>query len=135
MLDYLLTFSLPKLVVDDEIVGQVLHFASDVQVADDIPTTEIIREMLDEGHVLVSDHTMANWPTALHLPGPVWDRDAREPWTAKGEQDIETRATAEVERLLATYEQPEIDPAVDAEARAIIESGLPKGAELPGLPG
>jgi len=131
MLDYLLTFSLPKLVIDDEIVGQAIHFGRDVQLANDIPTTEFIVEMLDEGHVLVADHTMQHWPTELHLPGPVWDRDARDAWAAKGELDIVARATAEVERLLMNYEQPEIDPAIDAEARAIIRSGLSDGAELP----
>jgi len=74
---------------------------------------------------------MQHWPTELHLPGPVWDRDARDAWEAKGELDIAARATAEVERLLEAYEPPQIDPAVDAEARAIIESGLSVGAELP----
>jgi trimethylamine--corrinoid protein Co-methyltransferase len=131
MLDYLLTFSLPKLVVDDAIVGQVLHFARDVQVLDDIPTAEIIREMLEEGHVLMAEHTMAHWPSELHLPGPVWDRDAYDAWSSKGEQDIVDRATAEVERLLEAYEMPAADPAVDAEARAIIRAGMSGDGELP----
>ncbi len=131
MLDYLLTFSLPKLVVDDEIVGQVKHFAGDIQLSGDIPTTELINEMLSEGHMLVADHTMEHWPSALYLPGPVWDRDAHDAWSAKGELDIVARATDGVERLLESYQPPETDPAVDAEARAIIESGLSEGAELP----
>ncbi|HSM34457.1 MAG TPA: trimethylamine methyltransferase family protein [Anaerolineae bacterium] len=131
MLDYLLTFSLPKLVVDDEIAAQALHFGSDVQVAGDIPTSLIIREMLEQGHLLASGHTMEHWPTALHLPGPAWDRDARAAWAAKGELDIVARAAAEVERLLATYEPPHTDAAVDREARAIIRSALSGDAELP----
>ncbi|MGD8487332.1 MAG: trimethylamine methyltransferase family protein [Chloroflexota bacterium] len=131
MLDYLLTFSIPKLVIDDEIVGQVLHFQHDVRVLDDIPTSEIIREMLEEGHALMAEHTMTHWPAELYLPGPVWDRDARDAWTTKGELDIVARATAEVERLLEAYEQPEADPAIDAEARAIIRSGMTGDRELP----
>ncbi len=131
MLDYLLTFSLPKLVVDDEIAAQALHFGRDVRLEDDIPTTELIKELFAEGHVLVADHTMKHWPTALHLPGPVWDRDARDTWASKGELGIGARATAEVDRLLESYEPPETDPAVDAEARAIIKSGLSGGGELP----
>ncbi len=131
MLDYLLTFSLPKLVIDDEIAAQALHFGRDVQPAGDIPTTELIREMFEEGHVMISKHTMEHWPTALHLPGPVWDRDARDAWVAKGESDISARATAEVERLLAAYQPPEVDAAIDTEARAIIRSGLSVEAELP----
>jgi len=131
MLDYLLTFSLPKLVVDDEIAGQALHFGRDIVAADDLPTSALVDELLAEGHVLVSEHTMEHWPTELHLPAEVWDRDARERWTSKGELDVAARARAEVERLLEAYEPPETDPAVDAEARAIIRSGLPTGAELP----
>ncbi len=131
MLDYLLTFSLPKLVIDDAIVGQALHFGRDVRVIGDIPTTEIVREMLDEGHALMAEHTMDHWPAELHLPGPVWDRDSRDTWTTKGELDIEARASAEVERLLGAYEMPEADPAVDAEARAIIKAGMLGDGELP----
>ena len=133
MLDYLLTFSLPKLVIDDEIAAQALHFASDVRLEDDIPTDAIISEMFEEGHVMISEHTTEHWPSALHLPGRVWDRDARDGWAAKGQQDIGARAAAEVERLLATYEPPPVDPAVDAEARAIIGSGLSAGEVLPAV--
>jgi trimethylamine--corrinoid protein Co-methyltransferase len=133
MLDYLLTFSLPKLVVDDEIVGQVLHFGGDVGEMGDIPTTDLVRELLDEGHVLVADHTLEHWPSALYLPGPVWDRDDRSTWTGKGGHDIVDRATAQVERLLASYEMPEVDPAVDAEALAIIRSGMSGSEELPAV--
>ena len=131
MLDYLLTFSLPKLVIDDEIAGPVLHFGGDVRLSEDIPTTELIRQMFEEGHALMSDHTRRHWPTALYLPGPAWDRDARADWTAKGELDSVARATVEVERLLADYQLPPTDAAIDREARAIIASGSSAGAGLP----
>lgn len=131
MLDYLLTFSIPKLVIDDEIVGQALHFQGDIASTGDIPTSAIIEEMFEEGHALVAEHTMLHWQTAMYLPGPVWDRDARDAWAAKGELDVVARATAEVERLLESYEMPEADPALDAEARAIIKSGQTRDEELP----
>jgi trimethylamine--corrinoid protein Co-methyltransferase len=133
MLDYLLTFSLPKLVVDDEIAGQVRHFGRDVSLADDIPTTAVIQEMLGEGHVLVADHTMEHWPSELYLPGPTWDREPYDKWQEGGATSVGDRAAAEVERLLEAYTGPEVDPAVDREARAIIEAGLTDGSELPAL--
>lgn len=132
MLDYLLTFSLPKLVIDDEIAGQVLHFGRDITRADDLPTTELVNELLSEGNLLVSDHTREHWPSELYLPGEAWDRDARDGWAARGLLDATARATAQVERLLEAYEPPETDPRLDAEARAIITSGLSEGSELPG---
>jgi trimethylamine--corrinoid protein Co-methyltransferase len=96
-----------------------------------MPTTELISELLSEGHVLTADHTMEHWPGELHLPGPVWDREAHDKWSSAGGLDLPARANAEVDRLLAAYEPPQIDPAIDAEARAIVRSGMSDGAELP----
>jgi trimethylamine--corrinoid protein Co-methyltransferase len=132
MLDFLLTFSLPKLVLDDEIAAQVQHFARDIAPAGDLPTTDLVNELLTEGHVVVSDHTLEHWPAELYLPGNVIDRDARDAWKTKGELDVPARATAEVDRLLASWEAPDTDPTIDSEARQIIRSGLPDGAQLPG---
>ena len=131
MLDFLLTFSLAKLVLDDELAGQALHFARAIRPTDDLPTTALIDELLAEGHVVTAEHTLAHWPAELYLPGPVVDRDARERWQSKGAPDLPARATAEVERLLAAWEPPATDPHVDAEARAIIAAALPEGAALP----
>ncbi|MFV2063497.1 MAG: trimethylamine methyltransferase family protein [Chloroflexota bacterium] len=132
MLDYLLTFSLPKLVLDDELAAQAQHFARDITPAGDLPTTDLVKELLVEGHIVVADHTMEHWPAELYLPGTVIDRDARDTWASKGGLDVPARAISEVERHLAAWEQPETDPAIDKEARAIITAGLPEGAVLPG---
>jgi trimethylamine--corrinoid protein Co-methyltransferase len=132
MLDYLLSFSLPKLVIDDEIAGQALHFGRDIRLAGDLPTGHLVDELLSEGHVLVADHTMEHWPTELYLSGPSWDREAREKWTSHGGRDVNARATAEVERLLAGWEAPSPDPSIDREARAIIRAAMTTDADLPG---
>ncbi len=54
MLDFVLTFSLPKLVFDNEVCGQALHFVREMKPLDDLPT-----------HLAVSLHP-AHLPT--HLP-------------------------------------------------------------------
>ncbi|CAN5839875.1 trimethylamine methyltransferase family protein [soil metagenome] len=131
MLDFLLTFSLPKLVLDDELAGQALHFAREIRPTGDLPTTELVNELLAEGHLVTADHTLSHWPSELYLPGPVIDRDAREKWASKGGLDVPARATAEVERLLAAWAPPATDRGVDAEARAIISAALPEGTPLP----
>ncbi len=43
MLDYVLVFSLPKLVLDNEWCGQALHLVRDVQPKDDLPTLDLVR--------------------------------------------------------------------------------------------
>jgi trimethylamine:corrinoid methyltransferase-like protein len=131
MLDFLLAFSLPKLVLDDEIAAQALHFVRDIRPLDDLPTSDLVREMLTEGPLMIADQTLAHWPAELYLPGPTYDRDNRERWTALGSSDALTRATAEVERRLAAWEPVETDDRLVAELRALVESGLPEGAQLP----
>ena len=46
MLDYVLTFSLEKLVFDDELCGQALHFCRDLKVLEDLPTVGLVRQLL-----------------------------------------------------------------------------------------
>src|SRR5215210_639662 len=115
MLDFLLVFSLPKLVLDDELCGQALRLARDVRVVDDLPTRSLVDHVLSDQHLIMADHTTAHWPTELYLPGRVFDRENRENWAKAGALDADRRATAEVERRLAAYEPVETDPLAVAE--------------------
>ncbi|MEA2672972.1 MAG: trimethylamine---corrinoid protein Co-methyltransferase [Chloroflexota bacterium] len=134
MLDFLLVFSLPKLVLDDELCGEALRFVRDVHTLDDLPTDALVHQVIDEQHLIMADHTTKHWPAELYLPGKVYDRDNRENWTKAGSLDAYGRAVAEVERRLAAYVQPETDPAIDAELQRIIRSGLVSQTELPEVP-
>jgi trimethylamine:corrinoid methyltransferase-like protein len=82
----------------------------------------------------MADHTTRHWPSELYLPGPVFDRDNRENWTKAGGLDANRRAIAAVERRLAAYQPVETEPAVDAELRRILRSGLVSQEELPAVP-
>jgi trimethylamine--corrinoid protein Co-methyltransferase len=134
MLDFLLVFSLPKLVLDDELCGQALRFVREVAPADDLPTRDLVDTLLAEQHLIMADHTTRHWPSELYLPGRLWDRDNRENWTKAGALDANRRAVAEVERRLAAYTPVETDPAIDAELQRIIRSGLTSQEELPLVP-
>jgi trimethylamine--corrinoid protein Co-methyltransferase len=134
MLDFLLVFSLPKLVLDDELCGEALRFVRDVRTLDDLPTDRLVHQVIDEQHLIMADHTTRHWPSELYLPGRVYDRDNRENWTKAGALDAYGRAIAEVDRRLAAYVPPETDPAIDAELQRIIRSGLVTQTELPAMP-
>ena len=134
MLDFLLVFSLPKLILDDELCGQALRFVREVKPVDDLPTRALVDQVLSEQHLIMADHTTEHWPSELYLPGRVFDRDNREAWTRAGALDAAQRATAEVERRLASYEPPETDPRADAELRRIILAGLVSQDALPVVP-
>jgi len=50
MLDFVLTFSLPKLVFDNEVCGQSLHFVREIEVLGDLPTQSLVEDLLREDH-------------------------------------------------------------------------------------
>jgi trimethylamine--corrinoid protein Co-methyltransferase len=124
LLDFLLVFSLPKLVFDDAMCGQVLHFVRSVRELDDLPVAGLIDQLMADQHLIMAPHTLTHWPTELHLPSTLIDRDNREAWTRAGAKEIDERATDEVNRRLAAYRQVETDPAIDVELQRIIRSGM-----------
>jgi trimethylamine--corrinoid protein Co-methyltransferase len=134
MLDYLLVFSLPKLLMDDEFCGQALRFARDVKVVEDLPTRALVDEVLANQHLIMADHTTAHWPDELYLPSRMYDRDNRENWTKAGALDADRRATADVDRRLAAYEPPDTDPRVVEELGRIIKAGFVERTDLPFVP-
>ena len=134
MLDYVLAFSLPKLVFDDEMCGQALHFVRDSGPRDDLPVGHLIEALMDENHLIMADHTTTHWPEELYLTSPIIDRDSRETWLRKGGRTVAENATEEVDRLLAEWTPVETDPDVDAEMVRLIQSGLDKPVDLPSIP-
>jgi trimethylamine--corrinoid protein Co-methyltransferase len=134
MLDFLLVFSMPKLVFDDEMCGQALRFVREIKVADDLPVGPLIDQLMADQHLIMAQHTTDHWPTELYLPSAIVDRDNRENWLKAGGLDTYQRACVETDRRLAAYQPIETDPVIDAELRRIITSGLVAQTELPVLP-
>lgn len=134
MLDFVLTFSLPKLVFDNEVCGQSLHFVREIEVLDDLPTQGLVDDLMREDHLITSPHTLAQWPDQLYLTDPVFDRENRETWQKQGEKDLLQRATEEVERRLGTYSPIETDPEIDQAMRQLVLDGMESQDTLPELP-
>jgi trimethylamine--corrinoid protein Co-methyltransferase len=134
MLDYVLVFSLAKLVFDDEMCGQALAFVRDAKPVSDLPTLDLVRDLLPEQQMITADHTMAYWPQELYLPGGVVDRANRDSWTQAGQPTLEKRALDEVERRLAAHAPLETDVRIDAEMRRILQVGMKEERPLPHTP-
>ncbi len=134
MLDFVLTFSLPKLVFDNEVCGQALHFVRPIEVLDDLPIDGIVADLRRDDHLITSPHTLKHWPNELYLTDRVIDRENREAWQKQGSKDLVTRATEEVERRLAAYRPIETDPAIDRAMRELILAGMTGQQALPELP-
>jgi trimethylamine--corrinoid protein Co-methyltransferase len=134
MLDFVLTFSLPKLVFDNEVCGQALHFVRELRPLDDLPATGLVDELRKEDHLITAEHTLAHWPQELYLTDPVIDRDNRETWEEKGSRELYDRACEQVDQRLAGYSPIETDPAVEKAMRALVTEGLAEQTELPEIP-
>jgi trimethylamine--corrinoid protein Co-methyltransferase len=119
LLDYATTFSLEKLVFDDEMCGQALHFVRAFEPQDDLPTLALARQLIAAQTLLTHDHTLAHWRDALYLPGPVIERLRREDWIVGGRLTLRQRAHAEVEKRLTAYVPVETDARVEAELRRL----------------
>jgi trimethylamine--corrinoid protein Co-methyltransferase len=134
MLDFVLTFSLPKLVFDNEVCGQALHFVREIEVLDDLPIDTIVADLMRDDHLITSPHTLKHWPNELYLTDPVFDRENREAWEEAGSIDLNQRAIGEVEKRLAAYQPIETDPAIDQAMRDIVTAGFKSQETLPELP-
>jgi len=134
MLDYVLVFSLAKLVFDNEVCGQALRLLEPVVAVEDLPTGELVAKQLAEGHLITADHTLRHWQQQLYRPGPTYDRKNRESWERTGRKPLEARASEEVEERLRRYRPPETDPLADAELQALIRTGMSEPRPLPTVP-
>ncbi len=134
MLDFVLTFSLPKLVFDNEVCGQALHFVREMKPLDDLPTADLVEQLMRDDHLITAAHTLKYWPQELYLTDAVIDRANRETWEESGSLQLYDRACEQVEKRLANYTPIETDTAIDAEMRKLVQDGLEKQQELPELP-
>jgi trimethylamine--corrinoid protein Co-methyltransferase len=77
---------------------------------------DAIREVGPSGHYLGCAHTQANFKSAFWR-SDVFDYKPFETWHEEGARDTMALASARVDHMLATYQQPALDPAI-AEALA-----------------
>jgi len=134
MLDYVLVFSLEKLVVDNDLCGQALHFVQEMKAQADLPTVDLARQLLHEQHLITAEHTLSHWPHSFYLPDVVIDRQNRENWEKAGSPTLAERAKTAVNQRLAAYTPIATDPRLDAELRRLIRSGIASDQPLPAVP-
>ncbi len=134
MLDFESCFSLEKLVTDNEICGMLHRMLTGIEPKDDFPAMPRFEEMLQEGHLLISEHTRRYLREEIYFPGPVIDRANRSRWQEEGSHSLMQRAHAEVERIVAAHEpvrltddiKTEMTRLMTAEARRFGMDRLPE---------
>lgn len=111
-----LVSSFEKFVMDADQLGILHHIAKGVSHDANAQAMDAIREVGPGGHYLGCAHTQANFKEAFWRT-EMLDYKPFETWEEEGARDTVALASARVEKMLATYQQPDMDPAI-AEALA-----------------
>jgi trimethylamine---corrinoid protein Co-methyltransferase len=108
MLDFLLTQSLEKIVLDHEACGIALRAIRGIENKGE-DATALIAQVVERGEFLSHGHTRANWRSEIPVASRLIDRASFGDWEAQGGQSAEARAASEVERILAQSDDQRLD--------------------------
>jgi len=114
-----LTASFEKLIVDAEMLQMMAEYLQPIEVNDETIALDAIAEAGPGGHFFGVKHTMSRYKTAFYQP-LLSDQRNFESWEEAGSIDTRTRANHIWKQLLKDYQQPPLDPAIDAELSAYV---------------
>jgi trimethylamine---corrinoid protein Co-methyltransferase len=109
-----LTASYEKLVLDLELLKMFRLIGEGIEVDTEHFALDAVRAEGPGGMFLASDHTLAHFRDWLFM-SPLFKSQAYVTWQKQGAPTTDQLATAEWKKLLESYEDPGIDPAVDEE--------------------
>jgi trimethylamine--corrinoid protein Co-methyltransferase len=108
-----LTASFEQMVIDAEMLEMTARFFAGVPVDDERLALDVIGHVGAGGHFLGEEHTRRHFRTEFYYP-TLADTEAFDAWVKKGSKDAYARATERWRKLLASYQEPTLDQAVDA---------------------
>lgn len=114
-----LVSSFEKFVTDADQLGALHSVGAGVDISEDAQAMDAIREVGPGGHYLGCAHTQANFKDAFWR-SEVLDYKPFETWAEEGARDTQALASARVKKMLADYQAPAIDPAVDEALKAFV---------------
>ena len=122
-----LVSSFEKFVMDADQLGILHHLAAGIDVSENGQAMDAIREVGPGGHYLGCAHTQANFKQAFWRTN-LLDYKPYETWEEEGARDTVQLARERVARMLADYQKPAIDPAIE---EALLEYVAKKKASMP----
>jgi trimethylamine--corrinoid protein Co-methyltransferase len=114
-----LVASFEKFVMDADQLGVLHKLAGGVEHDENAQAMDALREVGPGGHFLGCAHTQANYQSAFWRSG-LLDYKPYETWAEEGSRSTAELAAAKVEKMLADYQQPYLDPAIDEALKAYI---------------
>jgi trimethylamine--corrinoid protein Co-methyltransferase len=116
-----------KFILDADQCGMMQVFAQGIDLSENGQAVGAILANEPGTHFLGSAHTLANFETAFYR-SEIADNNSFEKWLEDGSLDAAQRANTVWKRMLAEYEAPPIDPAVD---EALLDFIARKKASMP----
>jgi trimethylamine--corrinoid protein Co-methyltransferase len=116
-----------KFILDADQCGMMAVLVKGVDLSENGQALDAIRSNGPGQHFLGTAHTLANFETAFYR-SEVADNNSFEQWSEDGGLDAAQRANAIWKRMLAEYEAPPIDPAID---EALLEFVARRKASMP----
>ncbi|SPJ31020.1 trimethylamine methyltransferase family protein [Falsiruegeria mediterranea] len=114
-----LVTSFEKTMIDADLCGKLARFFDGIDLSENAQAMSAIAATGPGAHFLGSEHTQANFMSALFRPETP-DNNAYEHWEAAGSLDTAQRANGLWKKHLEAYEDPGLDPAIDEELQAYI---------------
>jgi trimethylamine--corrinoid protein Co-methyltransferase len=115
-MEFDLTVSYEKLVIDDEIIGRCLRVLRGIEVTEETLAVDLIEEVGAGGDFLGQEHTV-RYMRSEFAKATVSDRETRPKWAEEGKKDAFRRAHEKVLKILAQHQPRDIPPELDAEIR------------------
>lgn len=99
LMEFALTVSYEKLVIDNEILGMVMRAVRGIEVNDETLAFDVLKEVGPGGHFVSNKHTR-NHMRKEHYQPTLSNRKLRERWEKLGSKDTFIRAKERVEEIL-----------------------------------
>ena len=101
-----------KFILDVDQAGMMHTLLAGVDLSENGQAIDAIREVGPGKHFLGCTHTQANFENAFYR-SPITDNNSYEQWLAEGSLDIAQRANTRWKRMLAEYQAPPLDVAIE----------------------
>ncbi|MFH2218162.1 MAG: trimethylamine methyltransferase family protein [Pseudomonadota bacterium] len=108
-LEFCMTASYDKLVVDNEIIGMVMRAVEGITVDEDTLAFDVLKKAGPGGHFVSNRHTRRYMRTELYQP-QLSDRNNRKQWEKEGKRSAQDRAAEKVREILGSSETPVLSP-------------------------
>ena len=99
LMEFALTVSYEKFVIDNEILGMVMRAVEGIKVDDDTLAFDLIKQVGPGGNFVTAKHTR-QFMRSEHYQPSLSDRDSREDWESKGKRVTWEKASEIVKQVM-----------------------------------